>query len=612
MEYDELQEELETLKKENAKLNKRIDRIVSQGDRQHKEIEHLNENLQSYIDVIDDNVITVTLTTQKEIKSVSTAFSNVFGFKIDEVSQKRYDYLLDKEYGQKFLIDIDDTVSQKLPWHGELIHMTKADAQLWTQTIVTPVFDVNGDLFEFTVISKDITDQKKLNALKAQKTSEKDYAQSMLEFMSSKSSALLQKASKKFSYTLWLLFAAVAWFLLWANFTKIDELARGKGKVLPKLQLQKLQSVDKGRVSKVFVREGSLVKKGQILFKLNDIASINSFEQNNARLMELEAKKLRLFAEANKKEIHIPANLTQEQRPFYNQEQSLYQSNTQQHQSNIHAIDEKLIQQKSQLQEAKVKFRALYENYNLLNEEIEIKQALLKDQIISKVEFLQLTRQKNEMMLEVNAMEGEIVKIESIIKETKDNKEIIRLDFINKAKKELNLVAAEVDRLKKSNITYSDQLKRTTIFAPVDGTINKIHVTTIGEVVPAGKVLAELVPSDGVLIAEVKIKPSDIAFIRQGQKAIVKVTAYDFAIHGGLDATISYISADTIVSETDGKPYYTVQLQTDKKYLGDEKNGLYIKVGMVVDADILLGKKSVMDYILKPIMKAKQGALSER
>jgi len=609
----ESSQEIERLKKENARLSKRLDRITDQGDRQHKQFEKLNEHLQNYIDIIDDHIITVNIDNKLVIRSVSTAFSNAFGFTPDEVLGKEYDFLLHNEDTQRFRIEIVELEATKLPWHGELKHMTKAESFLWTSSIITPVYDEDSkEVVEYTIISKNITEEKQLQELKSSKLSNKEYSQSMLEFMGSKSSALLQRASKNFSYTLWLLLAAITWFLIWANYAEIDELARGSGKIIPSMQIQKVQSTDEGRIEKIFVKEGSFVKKGDLLFKLNDIDSASTFAQNSLRLDELRAKENRLYAQAYNLPFKPDKGLLLKNPQLIEHERSLYLSNVKQHGSKIDAMKEQKIQQENALLEAKEKFRRLHANFNLLDQEIEIKKGLLEDKIISKVEYLQLGRQKNELLLEINTVEKEITKTQSGIAEIRSNIRVAKLEVITQAKRELNDIYPEIERLQKSQTSLWDHVNRTSIYAPVEGTINNVNVTTEGEVVKAGKVLADIVPLEDSLIAEVRVSPSDIAFLKLHQESMVKFSSYDFGIYGGLKGKIVYISADTIVDKSDGRSYYTVHIKTDKNSLGTEEKPLLIKVGMVTDVDILLGKKSVMDYILKPIMKAKHNALSER
>ena len=216
------------------------------------------------------------------------------------------------------------------------------------------------------------------------------------------------------------------------------------------------------------------------------------------------------------------------------------------------------------------------------------------------------------MSQELNQIKNEIIRAKSSINELRQNGEEIILEFQNSTKKEYFDVLSEIAKLSQVRNSLSDQLKRAEILSPVDGTIKKMYVNTIGEVAQVGSTLLEIVPSEDRLMAEVKIAPEDIAYLRINQDAMMKFSAYDFGIYGGIKAKISYISADTILDLEDSKHYYIIYLKLDRDSLGDKSNPLPIKVGMVADVDIIHGKKSVMDYILKPILKAKQTALTEK
>ncbi len=232
--------------------------------------------------------------------------------------------------------------------------------------------------------------------------------------------------------------------------------------------------------------------------------------------------------------------------------------------------------------------------------------------IVSEVEFLQLQRQQSSLQGEMQAIKLSIPRLISIIEEQKNNIKEVNLKFRNTAKELFNETKAEMERLKRTNIAREDKVKRTYVRSPVDGTINQLLVNTVGGVVRPGMDIVEIVPSQDNLLVEAKIRPADIAFLYPGQKAIVKFSAYDFAIYGSLKGELTHISADTIVDEIDKQSYYLVRIKTDKNYLGSEKKKLKLIVGMTADVDIITGKKTVLDYILKPILRARENTLSER
>jgi len=231
--------------------------------------------------------------------------------------------------------------------------------------------------------------------------------------------------------------------------------------------------------------------------------------------------------------------------------------------------------------------------------------------LVSKVEYLQLSRQANTMKGDLYAVKLSIPRLRSIIKEAKSRKDEIIFEFQRDAKEELNSVQAEMSRLQESGSALENKVDRTLVRSPVKGVVQKLHINTVGGIVQPGMDIVEIIPLEDKLLIETKIKPSDIAYLYSGQKAVIKFTAYDFSIYGGLNGVLTHISADTIVDD-DGETYYLVRIATDKNYL--EKNGKKnsILIGMVASVDIITGKKSVLDYILKPILKAKHGALSER
>jgi len=599
------------LLKDNEKIKKRLDRVTQQGDRQHKQFEKLNEKLATYIDVIDDHVITVTIDKDKIITNVSTAFSNVFGFKSKEIIGTHIQFLIFKDDYDRLEVEIQDSLEAKQPWRGEIKYKNKSEKLIWTNTIITANYD--GDvLYGFTLISEDISKEKELKDLKAKQLSNKDYDQSMLTFMSSKSSALLQRTSNSFSYVLWIIFATVVWSIVWANYAELEELTRGSGKIIPSKQIKKVESFDDAKIERILVGEGDRVKKGQILLTFNNIDNSSTFKQNALRLEELHAKSKRLELESKLIYPKKAFSSDSSNLDILQKEMALYKTDMKQLSLKTSAMSERINQKKSELSEAIKKESNLQKNYTLLGQELKIKEKMAKEKIISEVEYIQLKRQKNDLSQELNQIKNEIIRAKSSINELKQNSEEVILEFQNSTKKEYFDVLSEIAKLSQVRNSLSDQLKRAQIISPVDGTIKKMYVNTIGEVAQVGSTLLEIVPSEDRLMAEVKIAPEDIAYLRINQDAMMKFSAYDFGIYGGIKAKISYISADTILDLEDGQHYYIIYLKLDRDSLGDKSNPLPIKIGMVADVDIIHGKKSVMDYILKPILKAKQTALTEK
>jgi len=432
-----------------------------------------------------------------------------------------------------------------------------------------------------------------------------------LKYMSSLSEAVLQKSPKKSKYILWLTAIAFGWIIFWASQAELDELTRGEGKIIPSHQLQVIQNLEGGIVSDILVDEGDIVKKGQILLKINNTNFTSSFKESKLRQYELKAKLIRLDSEANNKPFIYDKEEMKDLESQIRFEKSLYESNKKQLESSIRVVKEQIKQRNQELKELSAKIRQEERTLSLMQDEVKITKPLVDKGLISQVEFLQLKRQLNSLKGELESSRLSIPRLSSKIVEAKSKIQEIELEYKNRAKKELNEVVAEIARITQSNIALDDKVRRTLVRSPVDGTIQQLLINTIGGVIQPGMDLIEIVPAQDTLLVEAKIKPSDIAFLRPQLEAMVKFSAYDFTIHGGLKGKLTHISADTITNEK-GESHYLVRIKTDESFLGTQEKPLPIMVGMTVSVDIITGKKTVLDYILKPILKTKQNSLSER
>lgn len=439
----------------------------------------------------------------------------------------------------------------------------------------------------------------------------KYYDEKNLEFMSSLSEAILQKTPSASRKIVWLIAATVIWLIVWASIAEIDEMTRGQGKVIPSQQLQVVQNLEGGIVSEILVKEGDFVTKGQVLLKIDDKNFASSFGESKLRYIELKAKSLRLEAEANSKPFDIVFNGNEEMNKQIVYEISLYNSNKEQIEKNIQILQEQNTQRTNELMELEAKVAQLQNSYSFVMQEMNILDPLVKKGLVSEIEFLQLKRQANTIKGELQAAKLAIPRVKSTMEEVKNKISEVGLNFNNRAKKELNEAVAEMSRLNEAQTNLEDRVNRTFIRSPMDGTIKRLLVNTISGVVKPGMDILEIVPAEDTLLIEAKVKPSDVAYLRPGLDAMVKFTAYDFSIHGGLRGKVTLISADTITNEK-GESYYLVLIKTDKNFLGTLEKPLNIMVGMTVSVDILTGKKTVLDYLLKPILKAQQNALRER
>ena len=352
-------------------------------------------------------------------------------------------------------------------------------------------------------------------------------------------------------------------------------------------------------------------KNKQVLLKIDDTSFSSSYAENNLRHLELKAQAVRLSAESSGKETQSMAAITDEMRPFMEHERSLYQLNKKQLSQQLNILKEQINQRKHVLKEAQAKLKQLQEDYKLIRQEVKITEPLVAKGIVSQVEFLQLSRQASGIRGEMESVELSIPRSRSTIQEAKNKMAEAELDYKHKAKEELNKVQAEIARISESSDALEDRVKRTLVRSPVKGIVQRLLVNTINGVIQPGMDIVEIIPFNDKLLIETKIKPSDIAYLYPGQKAMVKFTAYDFSIYGSLEGKVTLISADTL-TDGEGNSFYIVSIKTDKNYLEFEGEKHDILVGMVANVDILTGKKSVFDFILKPILKVHQAALRER
>lgn len=377
----------------------------------------------------------------------------------------------------------------------------------------------------------------------------------------------MSKTHKSRAFTHIILWTSVLFILvaiIWAYYARLDEVTSGEGKVIPSSEVQVIQNLEGGIIQNIFVKEGEIVKKGQTLMQIDNTRFMSSYAEAEKKMDSLQLEIIRINAEISQTTPIFPDALKKDYPNLVKDQQSLYDSKMRE-------------------------LTQLMKSLELAQKELDMTRPLLKNGSVSEVEVIRLDRTVNEIRGSIDKFKSE------------------ELDKLNKARGELS-------SLTEANKADKDRLTRTTVKSPVYGIIKQIKTTTIGGVVQPGNDIIEVVPLDDTLLIEAKIRPADIGFIHPGQKAIVKITAYDFSIYGGLEGEVEQISADTILDETDKKneSFYVIRVRTYQNHLGTAKKPLPIIPGMLATVDILTGEKSVLEYILKPIIKAKHSALRER
>lgn len=396
--------------------------------------------------------------------------------------------------------------------------------------------------------------------------------------------------------------------ILWAYFAKVDEVTRGEGKVIPSQQLQVVQSLDGGIVTALLVKEGDIVIKGTPLVRIDETRAISSLRENQSQYFSLLAKQARLEALAKGAAFSPPPEIQTQDPDLYAQEYALYQSSKAELDSQVNISRDQMEQREKELVEMQFKKDIAEKTYESSAKELAANKPLLASGAVSEIDILKLEREVNKARSEINQTRAQMGRIQASINEARRKITEVDQTFRNKVRTELNDVSARLGAITESSVALSDKVKQATLKSPVNGQVSRIFFNTIGGVIQPGKEVLEIVPTDEALIIETKIQIKDIAFLRPSQPAVVKLTAYDYSIYGALNGELESISANSTVDEK-GNAYYLVRVRTLKTSLG---KGLPIIPGMVAQVDILTGKKTILSYLFKPILKAKAYALSER
>lgn len=441
-----------------------------------------------------------------------------------------------------------------------------------------------------------------------------------LDFVYSSYSASNEEPSSRVNSIFLIVVGIFISFLLWAAFAEIDELARGNGKVIPTDKIQTVQSLDGGIISEISVKEGQTVKKGDPLMKIDTTRFQATLEESLQEYYSLLALKTRLIVESN---IEIDKSLPKvkfdkkvmEDPSRYDLSEMLFLENKfRELKSSVRVLDTQLNQKIQEQKEIESNIRKLEQSLKFIIEQRKTIKKLVARGIKSKYDLLNIEKEHTQTRGDLETARLSISRSTYAISEAEHRISERINTFRAEASNELQQTLSQINRFEAKLVGDEDKVARTVITSPVDGIVKQLNLNTIGGVVQSGMELIEIVPLSDALVVEAKIDPKDIAFINPSQKAIIKITAYDFSIYGGLDGKIIEISADSIVDKEskEGKSYYRVLVKTDKNYL--ERQGIRLPIipGMVASVDIVTGKKTILDFLLKPILKVKQDSLHER
>ncbi len=594
----QLQQQVRTLKEELEKKNGSTKLSSLIDDDTLKQMNDFN-------DIADENLSYCVVDKNLSVKSVSKAFTEIFGYNMTTLGGKNFNLLVSAEFSEKFYNGCEYVKNHdKESWGTELNLTTIDDKDIFTKTIINPLFK-NDELAGFIFVIHDISSKRLLHQLQVKMMAQEKYHESTFDFISSTSAAVLDTVSYKISTVVKIVVSFIFLFIIYAISFDIDEISRGEGQFIPTSKVQHLKNLEGGVVSTIYVREGDSVKKGQVLVKLNPISYQSKLDENNIRLQELNVKAARLKAESQglpMEEILCEENCDQS---FIDIEKSYYLSNQKELSRNISKQLQQLKYQQSALVDAKYKYSVLEENYILLSEEFQTKKKLEKQKIFTKYELRTLERELNDASSALSSAKEVIVQTKAQISEIQNGIEETKLTFRNKAASIYNETVAEILRIKETKKNLEDIIKRTVVRSPVDGIVKELFVHTVGSSIEPSSDIVTIVPDNYEMVAEVKMKPEEIAKLHIGQDVKLKVTAFDYSIYGDLEGKITNISPDTITDKDTGESHYLIYVKTKKNYLNNNEK-YKIKVGMMVNADVLVGKKSIMSFLLKPILKTTQ------
>ena len=450
-----------------------------------------------------------------------------------------------------------------------------------------------------------------------------------LDYVDDKTAALLLNTPSSARILLWVMVLFFIAAIVWASWAQLDKVTVGQGKVIPSSQLQVVQNLEGGLVKSLLVREGESVVEGQQLILIDDTRFRSDFREREQQVSNLTASVLQLSASITSVQIQeefdnsnwedsvtidfdklaFPPIITELRPLLAKRQRAEYRQDLDNLNNKLSVVDQQVKQKEQELIELRARAKNLQTSYNFAKRELDITKPLADEGVVPKIELLKLQRQLNDTRRELTSTQLKIPSLTSSVRESMLGRIDAALKFRSEQQEKLNQAQDKLSALTESTIGLEDKVNRTVVLSPITGTIKKLHINTVGGVIQPGMDLVEIVPTEDTLLVEAKIAPQDIAFLRPGLPAIVKFSAYDFTRYGGLEGTLEHISADTIQDE-EGNSFYMVKIRTDDHKFGTEA-GLPIIPGMTTSVDIITGKRTVLDYLLKPILTAQKTALRE-
>ncbi|MER8434877.1 HlyD family type I secretion periplasmic adaptor subunit [Mesorhizobium caraganae] len=417
------------------------------------------------------------------------------------------------------------------------------------------------------------------------------------------------------SASIFIIGALFASSVAWASFAEVDEIARGDGKIIPASKTQIIQASEPGVVQEIAVKIGQIVKKNDLIIRLDNTFNTSSLGEQQAKARALQTRIARLkFEQAGNLEgaFPCPSEIQKVAPEICDNEQKLLIARRDNFEVKLSVLKSRLDQREKELDEANANADRLTKNLAVSDQEAKLVEAMVKKGLMARTEQLRVEREQTELNGQL-ALAGETIKkAKSAITEAQLQVDELGLQLQQEALSDLTQALADLSVVDETIRGATDKVARTDIRSPVDGIVNTLDINTVGAFVQPGAVVAGIVPTSETLLVEARVSPRDVAFIRPGQDALIKVTAYDFSIFGGIEGKVSNITADSLVDQKTGEPYYQVRVATDKSTLTRDGKTYSIIPGMICSVDIKTGRKTILTYLMKPINKAREEAMSER
>lgn len=410
----------------------------------------------------------------------------------------------------------------------------------------------------------------------------------------------------------WAIMGLLGTFVLWSFFARLDEVAIAQGEVVPYGKVKQIQHLEGGVLREISVQEGQIIHEGNPLFQVDLPASAINKEELLVRLNGAILQRARLEAEANGTPLVFPEEEANRHPELRQAEQNTYDSRVVEHKSTMAKLVEQVRQKELDVQEMESRRRSSAANLRIAEEKLSMSKNLLKDGLTPRMEHLQVQRDVETLQGEIAQLEAVVPRAKAALAEMQNRANEEEQKYRREAREQLSQAELTVARTRELLSQATDQALRSQVTSPIDGVVKNLRFNTIGGVIKPGDTVMEIVPLKDKMVIEAKLNPIDRGYVEAGQKALVKISTYDYARYGGLYGKVALVAADSTIDQTTGQAHFRVVAETDKSYLGDSEGILPITPGMQATVEIHTGTKTVMDYLIKPVLKLKHEAFRER